>query len=116
MKILKCLQFKFNSKHNLFSELEHLQERPHGHNYYLILRFNSEIEKVKTVFKEIETCMVSELNHKDLNSLFGQPTGEAITLWFKQKILENERLVKEIQLDSLELRETDKNRFFVRFD
>lgn len=103
--------FTFSAAHHL-TKYRGLCERPHGHTYRLIVTVEGEIKKNGLVIdfselkKIVEKKVLSKLDHRDLNKIFGNPSAENIAVWIWGK-LKNSFKKHRVELDEIKLWEGD---------
>lgn len=100
MKLKITKEFTFDAAHHL-TKYYGKCENVHGHTYRLLVTLNGEVQPNGMVidfiiFKRIVTKHILDfLDHKDLNTIFENPTAENILLWIWNKLSNIEQLLAE---------------------
>lgn len=116
--ILLSREFHFDSAHYIKGYKGKCEE-VHGHTYKLVVTISGKINTNDmvldfSILKEIvEENVIKVLDHKDLNSLFENPTTEKIALWIYEIL---KKKFQEFKCDLFEiiLYEGINNRVIIR--
>ncbi|CAB50312.1 6-pyruvoyl trahydropterin synthase family protein [Pyrococcus abyssi] len=86
-------------------------ESLHGHTFFLEVAVEGEIKRGYimdfTELRKIVDDIVKELNHRNLNKIFDNPTTENVALWIAEKV--EEKLPHKVKLKRVVLWEGKDN-------
>lgn len=105
-------QFKFNSAHHL-PNYKGKCENVHGHTYKLCVTLEGKPQKNGMIldFKEIEEIVeryvLAKVDHKDLNSIFDNPSTENIAVFIWNELLK--KFPSHVKLYEIGLCETESS-------
>ena len=109
MKVRVVERFKFESAHAVV--INNRLEEIHGHTFRLEIAVEGNLKNGYVIdfleLRKIASEIIEKLNHRNLNTLFDNPTTENIALWIASKI--EKRLPDGIRLHRLRLWEGDEN-------
>lgn len=109
MKSRVVERFKFEAAHAVI--IDGQAEEIHGHTFRLEVAVEGPLKNGYVVdfleLRRIVEDIIKELDHKNLNALFKNPTTENIALWIAEKI--QEKLPGGVQLKRIVLWEGDEN-------
>lgn len=109
MKSRVVERFKFEAAHAVI--IDGQAEEIHGHTFRLEVAVEGPLKNGYVMdfleLRRIVENIIKELGHKNLNSLFKNPTTENIALWIAEEI--QEKLPGGVQLKRIVLWEGDEN-------
>ncbi|WP_457742977.1 6-pyruvoyl trahydropterin synthase family protein [Thermococcus sp.] len=109
MKIRIIERFKFEAAHAVM--LDGKSEEIHGHTFRLEIAVEGPLKKGYIMdfiqLRNIVRAVIGKLDHKNLNSLFENPTTENIALWIAEQV--TAKLPDDISLKRLVLWEGEEN-------
>lgn len=89
MKVTRV--FSFSAAHHL-TDYHGECERPHGHTYRLAVTVEGAVKKDGLVLdfvdlkKVVQEKVLAQLDHRDLNDFFKNPSAEHIAIWVWQQL------------------------------
>lgn len=89
MKVTR--QFSFSAAHHL-TDYQGKCEHPHGHTYRLAVTVEGRIQKNGLVLdfvelkKIVNEKVLEDLDHRDLNDVFPNPSAENVVVWIWEKL------------------------------
>jgi len=102
-------RFKFESAHAVL--IDGKQEEVHGHTFRLEVAVEGPLKNGYTVdfikLRHLVEGIIEKLDHRNLNSLFENPTTENIATWIAEQVMV--KLPEGVSLKRLVLWEGDEN-------
>ncbi|AMQ19342.1 6-pyruvoyl trahydropterin synthase family protein [Thermococcus peptonophilus] len=109
MKSRVVERFKFEAAHAVI--INGQAEEIHGHTFRLEVVVEGPIKSGYIMdfleLRAIVESIIKELDHRNLNVLFENPTTENITLWIAEKV--QKKLPEDVKLKRIVLWEGDEN-------